>query len=297
MSLMRAVRHRWGARLYAEEGVAAILAEPARWFVPCLEYFPIAADRVFRHGESFSWKGWTFTMYRFPGQTYWHQALLADFGGTRVLFTGDSVDGRGHVRNVDTWNRTEVGGPGSAWTCLKVLEEARPDFLATGHWGIRRWLPEYDKRLRDYLTRRDALLTELIAQEDPNLGNGWYWTMGDPFRQVAAPGERVPLAARITNYFHGVEEARVRLAPPPGWTASPASATVVLEPGKDASARFSLAIPADVARTRYMIGVEIEVGGRVYGELGCAVVDIGADHSREAREPGCFTVNVPGYGF
>ena len=65
-----------GAGLWVFENQAGILAHPEAYKIPCLWdkipclwEKPMAADRVFGEGETFSWRGTTFTATRTPGHT------------------------------------------------------------------------------------------------------------------------------------------------------------------------------------------------------------------------------------
>jgi len=275
----------FGSQIYVHEEMKEILQQPHRFFRPCLLPNAIKVDRTFKDGESFEWNDWKFTFYHFPGQTWWHQATLAEHGDLRLLFTGDSVDRPGHIRCIDTWNYNLISDTEGAARCAEVLEITRPTHLAMGHWGIIEYEHEYTEKTRQWVKTRNAALCKIIAQPDANMGYDVYWTHADPFRTVIDGGQSFKLQARVRNHLPTQSLAEVSLTVPKGWTVSPASAGGPIEPRSEGQFEFTITVPQNAKDRRYMLGIVPMLNGRIYGELAMAVVDVGGCYDIERIKP------------
>jgi len=285
LAMAPAVLNKYGAQLYAHDVLRDILQEPLRFHRPCIFPQGMRVTRAFADGERFEIDGIPLTFYHFPGHTYWHQAVLTEVNGKRVLFTGDAIDDFTHVRSIDCFNYNPIGARVGAMRCVDVLERTQPDFIATGHWGMHAWKSDYIKPMRAWVCARNAALTQLIAQQEPNLGYDMHWARLDPFRTVMTNATRVTLAARVYNHLPRAADVQVALTLPEGWRAAQSSAALALPPHAERSVTFQIAPARNAAATRHMIGLDVTLDGRRHGELGMAYVDIGADHSIEIRRP------------
>ncbi|HIJ73177.1 MAG TPA: MBL fold metallo-hydrolase [Candidatus Hydrogenedentes bacterium] len=288
MAAVRGISAHYGADVYVHESLRDIFEEPHRFFAPCLHMYPTKVVRSFTDGESFEWNGHTFTFYHFPGQTYWHQAMLADIKGEKILFTGDSIDDFTHIRCIDCFNYCPISETDGGMKCIRVLEETQPDYIATGHWGIHRWRPEYIDGMRRFMEQRNAILTALIGQEEPNFGYDVHWARLDPFRTVVEGNHIFALTARVRNHFASDKKVALRLTLPKGWSAEPEVVEDAV-PGKGEGAfEFRVAVPDTARNTRHIVGLDTTLGAQPFGEMGMAVVDVGGNHDVERRNPGLF---------
>ncbi|GEM_PF-1232064 len=298
LAMAPAVLQHYGAALYTHEKLREILEEPLRVHRPCVFPQGMRVARSFKDGEGFALDGLRFTFYDFPGHTYWHQAVLAEVDGQRILFTGDAIDDYRHVRSIDCCNYNPISDSAGAMRCAAVLEKTKPDYIATGHWGIHPWKAAYVPPLRAWVRTRNAALTALIGQAEPNLGYDVHWARLDSFRNVVSNQLAVTLTARVHNHLAVQGTARLVLTLPAGWRATPAAATVTLPAQGDGQVAFRVEPARDAAPTRHMIGLDVTLNGQRYGELGMAYVDIGADYSVERRKPTWPMSGLldPGYG-
>lgn len=270
------VKKKYGSKVYAHECLKELFEEPSRFFLTCQMRYPIMVDRTFKDGESVEWHGYKLTFYHFPGQTWWHQATLLEGHGLRILFTGDSIDGTGHIRCMDTWNLNLISDTEGAAKCVEVLEKTRPDAIATGHWGMAEFKPEYIEQMREFVKERNAILRKIIAQEDANLGYDIYWARLDPYRSVM-PGEdrQITIKARIRNHLDRKGKARLKITLPDGWKASPQVINGVVAPKSEGSFAFTVTAPRDAERNRHFAGLDVTMNGVKYGELGMCLIDVG----------------------
>ena len=92
-----------GARVYAQQELVDVLANPRAYALPALPSQPVRVDHSLRDGDTISWKGFKLTSYHFPGQTLYHGGLLIEHAGLRVFHVGDSFDNWGiadHARPI-----------------------------------------------------------------------------------------------------------------------------------------------------------------------------------------------------
>ncbi len=297
VALCRAMRRRYDAKVYAHRCIADLLARPERYCVPCLCNQPIQVDRVFTDGQSFTWSGMRFTMFHFPGHTWWHQLTLLETNGKRIAFTGDAIDDFTHVRSIDTFNLNPIGAGVGAHRCIDLLEQLKPDYLCTGHWGIHAWKPDYIVPMRAWVNRWQEQLKALSERDDPNWAYDVRWADLKPFRSVVQPGGVITVEAVLRRPVRRSGRLEVRLDLPAGWTATPAVRRLTFgEPQRHA--RFRIAVPADAAAQRHMVGVHVRVDGASMGAMGLGCVDVGQDWSVENRDASVVpNVSQPVYGY
>ena len=82
----------------------------------------------------------------------------------------------------------------------------------------------------------------------------------------------------MRNYRPKPMEMEAALVLPAGWKAAPEVATLTIPATGDASAGFTLSIPADWdrAKPRVAIVADIQADGQYLGELAEGVVDVSA---------------------
>lgn len=73
-----------------DEHLVDILQNPRRYRLPCVSHRLCPVTRGVPDGYSWQWNEFRLTSHFFPGQTLYHDALLVEGRGKRLLFTGDS---------------------------------------------------------------------------------------------------------------------------------------------------------------------------------------------------------------
>ncbi|MDC7235873.1 MAG: MBL fold metallo-hydrolase, partial [Spirochaetales bacterium] len=285
----------WGGKVITHEILTDLLQEPERFFLPCLHLNPIKVDQSFKEGESIRWGEYTLHFYHFPGHTWWHQAILLEKPGLKVLFVGDAVDHVTHVRSIDCWNYNPISDDQGAARCVELLRETKPDYLAGGHSGLVKWDPAFLDEMQQFVEGRNSLLKRLIGREHADLGYDTYWLRADPFRNLTAPGATTPVKIKIRNHIPG---ARVTITPrlPEGWTAEPSLTTLTLPEKEEGICEFNITAPAELASERYLIGLETEMNGQAYGEQSLIIFDVGKWHDPDRRPERIQSVAAYAYG-
>ncbi|MDC7234384.1 MAG: MBL fold metallo-hydrolase [Spirochaetales bacterium] len=284
-SLTNGLAAHFNSQVILHESMKEVTEEPHRFFLPCLYMYSIPVDRTMTEGESIEWRGYTMTFYHFPGQTWWHQAMLLDTGEYTVLFVGDSLDDFDHIRALDPWNYTPVSDTEGAIQCIRILEETRPDYIATGHSGLKPWNPVYTETMLQNTLRRNRALEALIGQEEVNFGNDMQWVRMDSFRNVAGRGETLELKVVVRNHHAFEAPAEISLVTKEGWTVEPMNSEGAIPGKSEGEFLFRVTVPQDAPESRHMIGIDASLNGRAYGEIGMGIIDVGRDHEVLLRNP------------
>ena len=259
---------RYGSQVYCQEILRDVLATPGAWNIPCLIPEPIIPDRVLRDGEKFEWRGISMQAFFFPGQTQYHEGLLATIDGKRVFFTGDSLDGPEHGHNYNCRNYIQLEPDGGMLRCAEVLEAVKPDVLATGHWGI--WKYDAEKSvpaLREWAEGLRPRFERLIAWDDPNFGMDENWVSVFPYQNALRPGETGAVEARIRNHSSREMTLVLELDTPDGMSVKKEVQTTRIPAKGEGTARFRVRMERNAADRRHVATLNVVRGGQNLGPL------------------------------
>jgi glyoxylase-like metal-dependent hydrolase (beta-lactamase superfamily II) len=266
-----------GAEAWIHSSFAQIVAEPARFDLPCLWAEPIRVDRVLADGDLVEHAGARLETFHMPGHTMFALGLGGVIDGVRVAYTGDNLlagslsplrASAPIYRNVMRLDSIRVG--------VERLLAFAPELLLTGHSGA---LEVTRAHLDDFLAWARALelvfgrLTPVAGLENEALDP--YVARCDPYEAVVAPGSAHRLQVIVTNHAPVAREARVRLRVPAGWTAAPAEATAIVPAGGgDASLSFTVRVPAGAQSGRHVLTTDLTLGGEPRGELAETLLEV-----------------------
>lgn len=257
----------------ADTHLVDVLRHPQRYQLPCLPHRRTPVTRPLQDGECWQWHEYTLTNYHFPGQTLYHDALLVEGHGQRLLFTGDSLGMGMWLVDYCAYNRNFIGeGVGYA-RCLQVLRDVQPDLLFEAHQTAFRWTPEQLETRTQALTQRATLLAVLLARDDPNFGLDPSWVRAYPYEQETRPGLPVRLDTVFTN--HAGHPGHGQSAPvlPDGWTCTEAS-DATIAPKEEGAACCLIHIPANTPSGRYILPLRITWNGRYLGQVAEGIVEV-----------------------
>jgi glyoxylase-like metal-dependent hydrolase (beta-lactamase superfamily II) len=261
-----------GAEVWAPENVAPILEDPERYDLPCLWFDPIPVDRPLPLETPFRWHEYELTLHELPGHTLYAVAISFEVDGKRVVAGGDqyATEGEKPVLNYFYRNRFQVDDYVRSAALYRRL---RPDIVVTGHWFPLDVTDEYLDRIEADGKRLAELHRELLPLDEVDFGAEGFGARMVPYRSTVSSGETVELAVEVLNPFDRAEVARVRLALPSGWSASPDEAEAQLGPHAAGVLRFSVRpVSGPVRRAR--IGADLTVGDRRFGQQAEALVDV-----------------------
>ncbi len=200
--MVQAAAKEFKCPVYATAEYADVLARPHAYHLPAMTANPIEPIKIMKNGETLKWEDFDLTFHFYPGQSYYHGALLAKKKGEQpIFFIGDAFAPAG-FDDYCVLNRNLVHNDNGYLLCLKKLRQVKGDFwLVNEH--IRYVFSFSDKEL-DYLEsryrERIKILRELFPWDDPNYGIDEQWTVFYPYGATVAADEKVRLAIRITNH-------------------------------------------------------------------------------------------------
>ena len=274
------VRQKWGAKLWAMEGVAdkferawdydycALMpAYDDRGRPDVLE--PLKFDRVLRDGEVIEWQGYTLTCDWMPGQTKFHSCLHAEIDGQRVAFVGDNLFG-------SATDPKQGGNEAVVARNAAILEEGylyaasylhqiAPDLLLGGHcWAIANPAGIIE-RLRVRMEQLRETFQSLSAEDDYRYMFDPYWVQALPYRATLPKSGEATIDVHVRNFRDRPQQYRVEIGTPPGLSVEPRVLT-----GEQASAgtvthRVVVRAAADAAPGLHMLTFDVTRNGRRYG--------------------------------
>lgn len=242
--------------VYGVEPLADILERPRAYRMPCVQDIVVPITRK-KDGETMKWNEFEFTFFDFPGQTFYHNALLVRRGDDRpIFFIGDSFTPTG-IDDYCAWNRNLLKDGKGYLYCLSLYRKLDPrPMLVNAHVD-----PPFafdDSRL-DYmenaLRERMRLLAELLAVPEINFGIDHIWCRLDPFAAAVKPGESTVLKMVITNHFDTPRDFRVELTPDDSFafTISPEPIQkITIPPGAEQAITWTLTPTSENAGTGFL---------------------------------------------
>ena len=236
---VQTVSDRFDAPVFTTANMADILANPARYRMPCLTTSPIRA-KVQPEAHKLRWHEFELTMHHFPGQTLYHGGLhVRRDSGDEVFFVGDSFTPSG-MDDYCLYNRNFLReGEGFAWS-LDVLRRYPAAWLINQHVApMFRFTDAQHERMRSALSERMRLLDELSPWPDRNFMLDESWARMYPYGQEVAPGE-FTIALKILNHAPDARDYYLTWNPPAGVTLVGGERRVHISPRaeKVATARF-----------------------------------------------------------
>jgi glyoxylase-like metal-dependent hydrolase (beta-lactamase superfamily II) len=258
----------------ADSVVAAVITNPIGFRLPCISPAVTRVDRITRDGDSWQWNEFIMTAYHFPGQTYYHGALLVEGRGVRMFFAGDSFTMAG-IDDYCSGNRNLLGADVGYEKCLRLIQELKPTHIFNCHVD-----PAFDFTdaeiawMLDTLAEREKCYTELFPWDHANYGMDEHWVRCYPYEQEVAQGEIAQLRVEVTNHSDEPRTATAHPILPASWDTEITPAETMIPPRTDGHIDFSIPIPVGVglpnpytASGRIVIPVDLTYNGQPLGQF------------------------------
>jgi len=266
----------FGAEVWALDVEADILEHPEKYAMSSGTKLSLRPDRLFRDGEQFAWRGYTFTFLHLPAHTEYHLGMLATVDGKATMFTGDAVghtDGNELAASFVCRNRIFLES--GALATARELYRWAPYVICPAHSDPFVCDLEQRRRYLDWAVSAKDAISGLIAQPHPAMGFDPYWVRIEPYLVRLKPGRSAECSVVVRNYFPLAAEFEADLCLAEGLRASPERLKGLIEPGAERRFSFSLAAGEKAASGRQPIAADVTFAGRRSGELTEAVVEVG----------------------
>ena len=247
--------------VYATGPSVDILKHPERYRLPCLTPNPISEINVMPEAHKMRWKEFTFTFYDFPGQTIYHDALLVEKDNAeKIFFIGDSFTPSG-IDDYCLLNRNLLHEQMGYFYCLNLLRNIPPGTLLINQHVVEPF--SFSNRQIDHmtatLTKRKALLAELIPWDEPNYGIDERWVRFYPYGQKAKPGKTIQISLKVFNHSDASRMFKVSLNLPAGFDAKTTTASVTIPSQTEKQVDFSILIGGSVDPGTYVLTADVQL--------------------------------------
>ena len=200
--MVKAAAEEFKCPVYATTEYEDVLENPGHYLMPGLTENAVKDVKGMKDGEVMKWHEYEFMFRFYPGQMFYHGALLVKRPKENpVFFIGDSFAPSG-IDDYCLLNRNLVHADSGYPRCFKIIRQLPKDT-----WLVNEHVPHLfrfsDKELTYLETRyadRTKILRELFPWDDPNYGIDERWATFYPYGNVMKPGETREVEVRISNH-------------------------------------------------------------------------------------------------
>ncbi|MBM3336053.1 MBL fold metallo-hydrolase, partial [Candidatus Sumerlaeota bacterium] len=267
----------FGAKVYACEEMIGVLEHPEAYRLPAMTSRPIRVSMPLEDEATWRWKEFEMTLYYFPGQTLYHQALLVKKDkGESICFIGDSFTPSG-IDDYCLLNRNFLHDGMGYFYCLDLVKRLPADCLLINQHvpPAFRFSAAQIGQMESTLKKRIELLRDLAPWDDPNFALDEGWARFQPYAVEARPGATFNFAVVIMNHSADAQYIRVRLNFPPDWTSQQTTPVFVrIPPRQERMGQFAVTLPDSVTPGLYVLTADIDWGDKDLREWAEMMVEV-----------------------
>ncbi len=246
--------------VYATGPCVDILEHPGDYRLPCLTPNPIVNIEVMPEAHKMRWKEFTFTFHDFPGQTIYHDALLVEKDNAeKIFFIGDSFTPSG-IDDYCLLNRNLLHESMGYFYCLNLIKKNPNGTLLINEHVVEPF--SFNAQQIDHmtatLTKRKALLAELLPWDEPNYGIDERWVRFSPYGSKAKSGRNVKVSLKTFNHSDASRTYTYALNLPHGFDCEVKTASVTIPPRTEKQTDFNLVIDTSVDPGTYVITADVQ---------------------------------------
>ena len=247
--------------VYAVRHYVDILRHPGNYHLPCLHHTPIKEVIAKQHGDTMEFHEFKFTFRAFPGQTFYHGALLVEQPQqTPIFFIGDAFSPSG-MDDYCVLNRNLMHKDDGFLFCLEQVRALGEDY-----WLINEHIPHvfrFSDRELEAITRgftdRIAAVRALTVWDDPNYAVDEQWAVLYPYGLEARAGVVHEFNVTITNHSSKRRDYEVNFRLPEGAELISATKATKVPAGALSGVRAMIRLPEKPGH--YLIRADIKSDG------------------------------------
>lgn len=248
--------------VYVTRELEGILRSPEAFRMPCMTTEPVSTLTVMEEGAQLKWNEFTFTFHYFPGQTIYHDALLAErSGGISVFFLGDSFSPAG-IDDYCFQNRNLLQAGTGYFYCLDLLRKLPQNTLLCNQHikHLFRFSPQQLDVMTKTLQDRVDIMKELLPWEDINFGIDEQWISIHPYGQRLNGSKTITLTARIYNHANEVRTFSIRPNLPEGFELAGKIQPLTIAPHREGEQKIVLKVKPSRPEGLAVITVDVKFG-------------------------------------
>lgn len=247
--------------VYALRHYVDILRHPGNYHMPCLHHIPIKEVLAKQHGETMQFHEFKLTFRSFPGQTFYHGALLVESREeSPVFFIGDAFSPSG-MDDYCVLNRNLLHKNDGFLFCLEQVKA-----LGNDYWLINEHIPhvfrfsekELESLEKGFRTRIDAI-QELTVWDDPNYAVDEQWASMYPYGLSVKPGTVHEFNVTITNHSGKRRDYEVDFRLPEGARLMSVTKATKVPAGAFTGVRALIELPSKPGH--YLVRADIKSDG------------------------------------
>ena len=272
-NMVQAASEEFACPVYTTPEYKDILERPSAYHMPATTDKAVKSVTAMKNDLKLKWKEYDIEFRFYPGQAYYHGAILVHRnGGTPVFFIGDAFSPSG-MDDYCLLNRNLLHEDSGYLFCLKSVRDLGEDY-----WLVNEHIPHifrFSPRELDYmetqLHKRIEIIRELCPWDDPNYMVDEQWAVCYPRATEAKTGEVVKIEVRLTN--HSPVERSLTVAPrmTVGAQVIASPVTVKLKPREEKAIEFSVTISKP---GEHVLTVDIESAGMQFRDWADALIHV-----------------------